>query len=192
MFLAMAALAATMTSASVFADDDTQTTQSPPPDMGMHQRGGAPLDWTADEMQRYLAMSEEERTAYLEEQQAQAQAQREEAQAYYDSLTDDEKAVLDAVMGRGKDGKGKPGGMFEMTEEEQAAFDAMTDEEKQAYMEEKRAEWEAERAAEREKIDAMTDEEREAYFAEQGPKMGRGMRGAPPETAQEQTDAAQQ
>ena len=77
-----------------------------------------------------------------------------------------------------------------MTEEEQAAFDAMTDEEKQAYMEEKRAEQEAERAAEQEKIDAMTDEEREAYFAEQGPKMGHGMRGAPPEAAQEQTDAA--
>ena len=73
-------------------------------------------------------------------------------------------------MGRGKDGKSKPSGMFEITEEERTAFDAMTDEEKQAYMEEKRAEREAERAAEQEKIDAMTDEEREAYLRNKGRK----------------------
>ncbi|MCX7714527.1 MAG: hypothetical protein N2171_02200, partial [Clostridia bacterium] len=57
------------------------------------------MNWTVDELKSYLAMSEDERAAYLEEKKAEIKAKRAEmASQDKTELTDEEKAAKKAEM----------------------------------------------------------------------------------------------
>lgn len=80
-----------------------------------------------------------------------------------ETLTADEQAQLDAWKAnkpewkgpRGMGGFGKRSGFGNLTEEEKTALESMSDEEKQAFFEEKKAQMQAERQAEKAVIDKL-------------------------------------